>query len=67
VADRPVSVLHCSAIVQITVNSVKLCVSLIESDCCCTLWNETFPSLNVFYASKKCIVLKINFHTLYDF
>ena len=53
-----VSVLHSSAIGQITLNSVKLCFSLIESDCCCTLWNETLPSFNVFYDSKKVYCIK---------
>ena len=53
-----VSVLHYTAVVQITLNSVKLRISLIESDCCCTLWNETLPSFNVFYASKKVYCIK---------
>jgi hypothetical protein len=42
-------------------------LALIESDCSCTLWNETVPPFNYFVLPKKRVVLKINFHTPYNF
>jgi hypothetical protein len=53
---------HSSAIMQITVSSVKPCLSLNGVDCICFLWNETlFPSSYVFYASENIyILLKID-------
>ena len=49
---------HCPAIVQITLSSVKLCLSLSEVDCRQALLNETFLQWsNVFQASKECFSL----------
>jgi hypothetical protein len=53
---------HSPAITQITLSSVKLCLSLSELACFHALWNEPLlQSLHVFYASKKCILLKMHF------
>jgi len=53
-----------TAIVHITVTSVKLHLLLNEVNCFCVVWNDTFPqSFNVFCASKRFlyfISLKIN-------
>jgi len=47
-----VSFLHSPAIVQITLSSVKLHLSLSEVNCLNAVWNETLlPSINTFCAS----------------
>jgi hypothetical protein len=58
---------HCPVIVQITLSSVKLCLSLSGVDCRQELLNETFLQLsNVFQASKECFSLfRIMFYALY--
>jgi hypothetical protein len=53
---------HSSAIVQITLSSVSICLSLSEVDCCHALCNGTCLQIcNVFYASKKVFVLKLSY------
>jgi hypothetical protein len=50
-----------TALAQITLSSVMLCLSLSDVDCFYALWNETvLPSFKAFDVSKKCILLKIN-------
>ena len=52
---------HSPAIAQLTLGSVKLCLSLREVHCFCVLGNDTILQLfNVFYASRKCLYFITN-------
>jgi len=52
---------HSPAIAQITLGSVKLCLSLREVHCFCALGNDTILQLlTVFYASRKCLYFITN-------
>jgi len=55
-----------TAVVHITVTSVKVCLLLNEVNCFCVVWNDTVPqSFNVFCDSKRflCFIsLKINIY-----
>jgi hypothetical protein len=65
--DWPISFPHSPATVQITLSSVKPCLSFIEMDCFHALWNDTvLQFFSVYYASKNnCILFEINFHSFY--
>jgi hypothetical protein len=57
-----------TGIVQSTLSSVKLCLSLSEVNCFHALWNEILlQSLNVCYASKKCLHFIQNSHAFMFF
>jgi len=59
--DLKVGFPHSPAIAQITLGSVKLCLSLRQVQCFCALGNDTILQLfNVFYASKKCLYFITN-------
>jgi len=50
-----------------TLSCVMLCL-FCEVDCSHAVWNETLmQASNTVYATKNCILLKINLHTSYAF
>ena len=58
---------HYPAIEQVSLSTVKLCLSLSGDVCFCILWSETLLQLcNVFYAAKNVFVSK-EIHAFYPF
>ena len=58
-----------TGIVQITLSSVSLFLSLSEVDHCCSVWNLTpWDSCDIFYASKVCLyVIETYSHSSFAF
>ena len=57
-AGKSASPPHCSAIMQIAVISVELCLTLITVECFCVLWNETVHLITKCILSfQKCFYL----------
>jgi hypothetical protein len=69
VSSWPVDFPYSTAVAQVTLSSVEVCLALNYFDCFCALWNETLHQpFNVFYDSKMCLyLLKVTFHSSYAF